>query len=329
MLKKSVLFVVLVSLLALGVAAVGAQDDGPVIAVFSPLGNNDYVLATENGVAEVVEAAGGSVVVFDAGFDPAEQLNQIEDAITSENFDAFIIYSVDGIGVTVGVDAAVEAGIPVIAMDAPINEDRTTLVPYENVSAQIARTGEGDGALLGEAIVMACEGIDPCEVAFIIGFQTFPLDVDRLAAVEAIVAENDTIEITAIQEGLYVEDTGFEAATDMLTANPDIDVIASVGDQMILGAELAVQDAGLEGEVALIGQGGNIDAYEAVVEGRWFATIANIPYTNGRIAGQMALQALDGSLIVTSVNMYDQSPPYPASGAIITAENAADFTPEW
>ncbi|MEO1441832.1 MAG: substrate-binding domain-containing protein, partial [Chloroflexota bacterium] len=122
---------------------------------------------------------------------------------------------------------------------------------------------------------------------------------------------------------------GFIGATDMLTANPDIDVIASVGDQMILGAELAVQDAGLEGEVALIGQGGNIDAYEAVVEGRWFATIANIPYTNGRIAGQMALQALDGSLIVTSVNMYDQSPPYPASGAIITAENAADFTPEW
>ncbi|MEO0565136.1 MAG: sugar ABC transporter substrate-binding protein, partial [Chloroflexota bacterium] len=219
--------------------------------------------------------------------------------------------------------------IPVIAMDAPINEDRTTLVPYANVDAQIARTGAGDGALIGEAIVMACMDIDPCEVAFLIGFQSFPLDVDRLEAIQAIVDANDNIEIVAVQEGLYVEDAGFDAATDMLTANADIDVIASVGDQMILGAELAVQDAGLEGAVALIGQGGNIDAYNAVVEGRWFATIANIPYTNGRIAGQMALQALDGSLIVRSVNMYDQSPPYPASGAIITAENAADFTPEW
>jgi ribose transport system substrate-binding protein len=327
MLRKS-LFVSLVLSLFLAVSLAGAQD-GPTIAVFSPLGNNDYVLATETGVTEVVEAAGGSVVIFDAGFDPAEQLNQIEDAITSGNFDAFIIYSVDGVGVTVGVDAAAEAGIPVIALDAPINTDRTTLVPYENIAAQIARTGAGDGALIGEAIVMACEGIDPCEVAFIIGFQSFPLDVDRLAAVEAIVAENDNIEIVAIQEGLYVEDEGFAAATDMLTANSGIDVIASVGDQMILGAELAVEDAGLVGQVALIGQGGNIDAYNAVAEGRWFATIANIPYTNGRIAGQMALQALDGSLIVTSVNMYDQSPPYPATGAIITTENAANFTPEW
>lgn len=325
--KWNVLYLILVSLLV-SVAPIGAQD-GPTIALFSPLGNNDYILATENGVTEVVEAAGGSVVIFDAGFDPAEQLNQIEDAITSENFDAFIIYSVDGVGVTVGVDAAAEAGIPVISMDAPINEDRSTLVPYENVDAQIARTGAGDGALIGEAIVMACVDIDPCEVAFLIGFQSFPLDVDRLEAIEAIVDANDNIEIVAVQEGLYVEDAGFDAATDMLTANADIDVIASVGDQMILGAELAVQDAGLEGEVALIGQGGNIDAYNAVVEGRWFATIANIPFTNGRIAGQMALQSIDGSLIVRSVNMYDQSPPYPASGAIITAENAADFTPEW
>jgi len=325
--KRYLLLILIMSLIVM-VSPLAAQD-GPTIALFNPLGNNDYILAAETGVREIVEGAGGEVIAFDAGFDPEEQLNQIEDAITSGNFDAFIIYSVDGVGVTVGVDSAAEAGIPVIALDAPINENRNTLVPYENVAAQVARTGELDGEQIGNAIVMACGDIDPCEVAFIIGFQLFPLDVDRLAAVETIVDEHDNIEIVAIQEGLYVEDAGFDVATDMLTANPDIDVIASVGDQMILGAELAVQDAGLEGSVALIGQGGNIDAYNAVVEGRWFATIANLPYTNGKIAGQMALQALDGSLIVRSVNMYDQSPPFPASGAIITEENAADFTPEW
>ncbi|MDE0099380.1 MAG: sugar ABC transporter substrate-binding protein [Truepera sp.] len=309
--------------------AVGSVTFAQRIALFNPLGNNEYVRNAELGVRDIIEGAGGSVEAFDAGFNPEEQLNQIEDAITSGNFDAFIIYPVDGVGVTVGVDAAAEAGIPVIALDAAINPDRKTLVPYANVAGQIARTGIGDGEQIGQAIVMACEGISPCEVAFIIGFQGFPLDVDRLEAIEDILADYADIEIVSVQEGQYLEDVGFDVATDMLQANPGIDVFSSVGDQMILGAELAVQDAGLEGRVRLVGNGASQDGYAAVEQGRWFATVANIPFTNGQIAAQMALQALAGELIIRSVNMYDQSPPFPPTGPIITRENVGAFEPQW
>ena len=60
-----------------------------------------------------------------------------------------------------------------------------------------------------------------------------------------------------------------------------------------------------------------------------FATIANIPYTNGQIAGQMALQVIAGELYVRSVNMYDQAPPFPPTGPIITADNYEGFEPQW
>ncbi|MBL8131715.1 MAG: sugar ABC transporter substrate-binding protein [Anaerolineae bacterium] len=327
---KKYLFLSLVVLaLILSVSITFAQDDGPRIALFNPLGNNEYVRNAELGVRSIVEAAGGTVEAFDAGFNPEEQLNQINDAITSGGFDAFIIYSVDGAGVTVGVDAAAEAGIPVISLDAPINTDRRTLVPYKNVAGQIARTGVGDGEQIGRAIVMACEGIDPCEVAFLIGFQGFPLDLDRLEAIQGIIADYPNIAITTVQEASYLEDVGYEVSTDILQANPGIDVFASVGDQMTLGSELAVEDAGLVGQVKLIGNGASQDGYTAVAEGRWFATIANLPFTNGQIAGQMALQAISGELIVRSVNMYDQSPPIPSSGAVITQENVAEFEPQW
>jgi ribose transport system substrate-binding protein len=324
--KKLVLFLVSLSL-SVSFSAL-AQDDGPNIALFNPLGNNTYVTAAENGVREIIEAAGGTVQAFDAGFNPEEQLNQIQDAITAGEFDAFIIYPVDGVGVTVGVDAAAEAGIPVIALDATINDNRRTLVPYRNIAGQVARTGLGDGAALGEAIVMACEGIDPCQVAFLIGFQGFALDLDRVEAIEAAIA-GLPIELVSVLEAQYLEDVGYDVTTDLLQSNPDIDVIASVGDQMIVGSELAVQDAGLEDSVKLIGNGASEIGYEAVAEGRWFATVANIPYTNGQIAAQMALQAIDGTLIIRSVDMYDQSPPIPPTGAVITQESAADFTPQW
>lgn len=328
--KKRLFFFSVLFVFGLFLAApVIGQDSGPTIALFNPLGNNEYVRNAELGVRSIIEAAGGTVEAFDAGFDPAEQLNQITDAITAGTYDAFIIYSVDGVGVTVGVDAAAEAGIPVISLDAPINTDRKTLVPYKNIAGQIARTGVGDGEQIGKAIVMACEGVDPCEVGFLIGFEGFPLDLDRLDAIKAIVADYPNIQIVSVQAGAYVEDEGFNVSTDMLQANPGIDVIASVGDQMTLGAELAVQDAGLVDQVKLIGNGASQDGYKAVQEGRWFATVANIPYTNGQIAAQMALQAIDGTLIIRSVNMYDQSPPIPASGAVITKDNVADFTPQW
>jgi ribose transport system substrate-binding protein len=322
--RKTVLAV-----LALALCTVVAAQAGPRIALFNPLGNNDYILAAERGVRSIIEAAGGTVTAFDAGFDPAEQMNQLQDAVTAGIYDAFIVYSVDNVGMTVGADEAAAAGIPLIALDAPINADRRTLVPHATVAAQIARTGVGDGSQIGRAIVMACEGVDPCPVAFLIGFQGFPLDLDRLEAIEDLIAAYDHIDIVAVAAGQYVADGGFAAATDMLQANPRIRVIASVGDQMTLGAEQAVEDAGLVDSVRLIGNGASRDGYDAVAAGRWFATVANIPFTNGQIAAQLALQAIDGTLVIRSVDMYDQSPPIPSSGAVITRDNVGDFEPQW
>ncbi len=325
--KRSILF--LFAVLFVFATSVSAQTKAVKIALFNPLGNNEYVSAAEKGVRDIIEGAGGTVQAFDAGFDPAEQLNQVQDAITSGGFDAFIIYSVDGVGITVGVDAAAEAKIPVISLDAPINADRQTLVPYKNVAGQIARTGLGDGKYIGQAIVMACEGIDPCKVAFLIGFEGFPLDLDRLQAVKDIIASHPNISIVSTQAASYTAEEGNTVTANILQANPDLSVIASVGDQMIVGAEIAIEDAGLTGKIKLIGQGGSQDGYKGVTDGRWFATIANIPYTNGQIAAQMALQAIDGTLIIRSVDMYDQAPPFPPSGPIITKDNAAEFTPQW
>ncbi|MCY3836777.1 MAG: sugar ABC transporter substrate-binding protein [Anaerolineaceae bacterium] len=326
--RKTTLLGGLLLLMLLSFALISAQDDGPNIALFLPLSNNEYVRNAELGVQNILDANGASLTVFaPPTFNFEEQLNQLQDAITTGGFDAFIFYPADGVGAVVAADMAAEAGIPMIALDAAINEDRHTLVPYENIAAQIARTGDGDGSQIGQAIVMACEGIDPCEVVFQIGFENFPLDLDRFNAVQDVVSKHANIQIVSNQPGAYTQDQGYIVAVDQFQANPGVDVFASVGDQMTLGAEIAAEDAGLD--IKLIGQGASQDGYQAVAEGRFFATVANIPYTNGQIAAQMALQVLDGTLLVRSVNMYDQAPPFPASGPIITQDNYEDFEPQW
>ena len=44
---------------------------------------------------------------------------------------------------------------------------------------------------------------------------------------------------------------------------------------------------------------------------------------------RLTLQALAGTLVITSVNTQVQSPPLPSEGAIITQANAAQFVPQW
>lgn len=306
-----------------------AQAQGTNIAVFIPVLANSYTKAFTDAIQKVAEARGGSVQVFSGEYNQTEQLNQMQDAITSGRFQAFIVYAIDGNGVVPGVDAAQAAGIKVIGADVVIGDHPNSLVPYKGLDAFVGRTGQLDGEGIGQMVVMACQDRDPCKFAYIIGAQALTIDQDRLTAIKATIAPHANIQLVAVQEGQYLQDTAYNVSQNILQAHPDLDVIASSGDQMTLGAELAVNDAGLQDQVLLIGNGASKEGYQAVTEGRFFATLANIPYTQGLIAAQMAFQALDGTLYVRSVNDYDQSPPNPPSGAIITQDNAGDFTPEW
>ena len=116
-------------------------------------------------------------------------------------------------------------------------------------------------------------------------------------------------------------------ASDQRPANPDLDVFASSGDQMIVGAEQAVEDAGLTGLVALVGNGGGQTSVDAVREGRWFGTAAAYPRSEGEIAADYVIRAVRGEeLEPIGLGTPDLSDGF---GALITQENADEFEPEW
>ena len=136
-----------------------------------------------------------------------------------------------------------------------IGPDARTYVPIEGVSSYIGRTGIDHGGFLCEMIVMACEDLDPCKVGYLNGVQALTIDQDRVEAMTEVIAAHPNIEIVANQEAFYLENVGLDVATNMLLANPDINVLATSGDQMMLGAEQAVIDAGLVDQIKLIGNG--------------------------------------------------------------------------
>ena len=308
-----------------------AEDEELRIALFHPVLGNTYTAAVSNGVTEVAEQMGATVSVFgaDPAYDPVSQSNQIQDAITSGEYDAFIIYAVDGNAVVPDVEDAVEAGITVVAADVVIGPDSRSTEPCCGIVSYVGRTGYAHGTMLGEMIVQACEDIDPCQVGYLNGAQSLTIDQDRVAAIEEVLSQHDHIEIVANQEAFYLEDQGLEVAQNILLANPDIDVLATSGDQMMLGAEQAVIDAGLQGEVRLLGNGTGERGYQAIQEGRFWANYADIPYTMGQIAAEIAINAVRGEDVPAFVNNDEQIPPLPEGGPIITQQNVEQFEPQW
>ena len=89
---------------------------------------------------KVAEACGANLTLIDNGFDPAKQFANIQDAITTGNYDAFIIVTLDNAGIVPVVEDAIEAGIKVIATDTSIGPDLTTSdIQVEGVSGSILR----------------------------------------------------------------------------------------------------------------------------------------------------------------------------------------------
>jgi ribose transport system substrate-binding protein len=117
-------------------------------------------------------------------------------------------------------------------------------------------------------------------------------------------------------------------AQDLLQANTDLDVLATSGDQMTTGAEIAVNDAGLVPgtDILLIGGGGSCPGVAAVSEGRWFGTTIDVPRDEGVRGAEIAIGWVRGE-ITEPVGVDAQV----ESGLplLITQETVDEFECQW
>ncbi len=299
------------------------------IGLFVPVSGNTYEEARYRGAQEAAARLNADVVNFSGEYDPLQQINQIQDAIASGTFDALLIHPIDSNAVVPVVEDALKAGLIVVGADSPIGPDPDSLEPYpEGVVAFIGRTGKATGEWLGQAVIKACEGKDPCEVAYLIGMQNLTIDQVRYANLEETIKPYPNIKIVAFQEALYRKDKGYEVMQNVFQANPGIDAVATSGDQMVLGALQAAEEAGLE-DVKLIGNGASKEGCDALKAGEFFATIADIPYTQGQLLVETAVKALKGEPFETSIDLNKVSPPLPKAGPVISKEDLSQYECQW
>lgn len=318
MFKRSAVAAALV--LSLGaLAACGSDEEGggetgaegggtkvTKIAFFGFASANSFAQATFAGVKEEAAKHDIEVKFFDPNFDSAKQVSQIQNAITTGEYQAFIVQANDGNAVVPPIREAIEEGITVVGEFTPIGTRYDTIEPQVPGLIFVGEPPTENGTALGELGVEACKDLDPCNVAYLEGFKALPLDNARTEAVKAALGAAPNVKLVASVEGGYTQDTGLKAAQNVLQAHPDVNVMIG-SSQAIAGAEQAVEDAGAD--VELIGNGGSRQAVEAVKSGRWFATYVIAEKSAGAKATELAIKKAEGEDVPASFDTRELQEP--------------------
>jgi ribose transport system substrate-binding protein len=318
--------VLVVVALTAGVSA-GSNKKTIRLAFFNPIVANAFTASQYKGIQLSAKAAGATVTQFDAGFDQNKQISQIQDAIVSKKFDAFVITPVNGAVLVAPTKQAIAAGIRVVAIFNDIGPDLDSIKPQvPGISSVIGQRLSINGKYLGQWIVNACANTNPCNAAYMPGSFKQGTEIIRLKALDKVVKAHSNIKMIQSAEGGYTAAPALKAATDVLTAHPDLNVFATSGDQMMTGILQAVKAAGLTGKIKLIGNGTTIEGVNWVRQGLVLADPLGVPYTEGVLGAKYAIMAANGQKVPSSVDELASSPVGPvATKATLSTAKGKSF----
>jgi len=310
-------------------AAPAASDSSKAlnIAYLSFAVENSYdapMLAAAQAVASDNHA---TMKVFDANNNPQTQYAQLQDVISSGQYNGIILQPIFGTGLTGLVKEAISKGIKVVNMDQILGPNLATDAPQvPGLSANVTFVPTEIGTKLGTLVVQACQAknLNPCKVGYLYDIKASALDVAIYGAFGKAIAADPGVKIVAQGQSFFSPTTGLTAVQDMLTANPGLNLIVG-SDQGIEGGAQAVQAAHRTGKVILVGYGASAAALAGVASGAWYADVAQAPASEGRLAVQALVAALRTGKSSGGIDPVAQLP----DGGVVTKANVSQFTAEW
>lgn len=310
--------------------ASGAEDQHN-LAFLGLASANTYATAAFEAAKAEAEAQGATITFFDGAYKADTQYNQIQDLVTSQDYDGLLIMPNDGAAIAPAVQRAVAAGLEVVAVEFPVGPEATTLEPQiEGLTSTVGYNVVIEAEQFAEQIVSACEGVDPCNVALLMGDRTTRFDKIRYDTIQATLDQHQNVDVVSVVDAHYLRTEGVSAMKTILQGHADsLNVVATgSNDAMLLGASDAINAAGRTGQYTLIGFGGTVDGVAKVAAGEWLSTYVHVPGTEARIATKTIIDALNGQKVPASVTMNGDS-PVGEFATKETLETAPDFKGEW
>lgn len=187
----------------------------------------------------------------------------IDTAITNKSV-AIILDPANADGSVGAVQKAVSAGIPVILVNAEINQEGLAKAQLVSNNAQ--------GAALGAQAWVEAVG-DKGKYVELFGAPSDNNAQTRSNGYETVLSQYPDLEKVGKEVADWDRTKGYQKMQSLLQANPDINGVISGNDEMALGAIAALKEAGKLGSVKVGGFDGSPDAVAAVKAGELQYTV--------------------------------------------------------
>ena len=308
--KRGMKLLVLLAAFAMIVAACGSDSDDTTTTAGGDAGGggdeelivgvswNNYneerwALWDEPAIKEAIEAGGGTYISTDAGSSAEQQLADVENLI-SQGADAVIILAQDGTAIKPAVQAALDAGVPVVAYDRLIEDEGAFYITFDNVEVgRMQARAIYDAVPEGNYVFIKGNAAD-ANADFLRGGQE-----EVLLEATGCEALDENCPITNVGES-YTDNWAPEVAQanmeQFLTANNnDVDAVVASNDGMAGGVVAALAAQGLDGVVPVSGQDGDGAALNRVALGTQTVSVWKDARQLGSAAGEVAILLAGGT----------------------------------
>jgi ABC-type sugar transport system substrate-binding protein len=288
---------------------------------------NPYCQARLAGAKEAATKIGVDLTVFDAGFDPATQLKQVQDAI-QRGFDGYVFSPVADATGCANFKLLQATSKPIATINSPMcgNPDYT-----EGTAGFVGMQTETFFQQHVEEAFKSCNG--KCEAVAVGGYVGSDLFTRWETAIKAAAAKYPNVTVVVDQPGSFDAKSAFTVVQDALTSHPNISIALSSWDDMTRGVEQAITAAGKKPgtDVKIFSVGGTTYASSKVTAGTWNETSILLPREESYYGFvQLAHAIKTGKAIPGFTYLADAPVVVDGPGSIfITASTASKFTPEY
>ena len=287
----ALLGLLIIALVLVGCGAKGGEEaasDGekPYIAVISKGFQHQFWQAVQAGAEQAAEDY-DVTITFEGPETEAmvdKQVEMVQVALDKKPA-ALALAALDTQALIPQLEAAQEAGIPVVGFDSGVDSDIVlTTAATDNIAAA-AMAADKMAEFIGE------EG----QVAVIVHDQTSRTGIDRRDGfLDQMAAEYPNIEIVDVQYGGGDQLKSTDLAKAIIQAHPDLKGFFGANEGSIIGVLNAVTEMGKEGQIVVIGYDSGKQQIDAIKSGLEAGAITQDPIGIGYKAVEAAVKALDG-----------------------------------
>ena len=267
---------------------------------------NEFIINIQDAVRAEAKKLNVDLIEADGQGKAENQISQVQNFI-AQNEDVIILNPYDREGSAPAVDLAVKVHKPIVVVNAIVSN-------LDKANAYVGSEDAEAGRLEAQRIMDVLHGKG--DIVVIHGPNGHSAEVQRSQGIHQVLARYPEARIVAEQSANWDRAQALNLMENWLASGRQIGAVIAQNDEMALGALKAIEAAGKQNQIAVIGIDAIPDALKAVAEGRMVGTVFQDAKGQGTLAVDLAVQLAEGKPV-----KHDNYIPF----QLVTKENVARF----